>query len=788
MAMAPEEDAIAGGRMAFANYGLHDLIRVVTKRRKWIVGSAIGCVLAAVMLSWAMRPVYEATATIELNKNAGASLDLDIGDLLGGQLSGGSDLQTDLQTESLILQGDSLALAVIEDLHLAAQEPFAVKLGKDTEAGLPLERSPQRRTRLLRAFKSHLKVTSIHGTRLIRVTFSSHDPQQAATIANTLIDSYKAQYMQSHYNASSEASNWLAKQLADLKTNVEESEKKLTDFEKEYGVLNLPTLDGNTPGSNGLHSAVIQKLDMLNTELTTAEANRIVKEAIYRLVSSGSEDAILGISQNSMGLDATGPQGAASSLAQSGRIATLQQLRQQKSQTKIALAQAANTYGPNNRHLIELKAQEAAIETQIRSEIQEIVRSANSDYQLAKQTEAVMHRQFDQQQAEASHLNEKAVELAVLSQEAASRKKLYEDLYSKLQEANVSAGIKATNITVVDPARVQSSPVQPKPVLNCGVGFLVGLFLGVGLAYLVDSLDNRVMSLEEVEETTSLPVIGLIPSFGAGAKRSAYAAAASELQSALTRAKTTQTNDPDADSNTQAWILKHPESAAAEAIRAVRTAIMLSRPNGGPCVILVTSCMPGEGKSTLSANIAISYAQHGKTVVIVEADMRRPSMKHVLNVTSDRGLSNVLSGTAIAGQVILHNVSLTGLDVLPAGPRPPLPSELLGAESFDKLLEELRHNYDVVIVDSPPALLLTDAVSIAAKTDAVVWVAMAGTITRPQLIRATQLIERSSMPMIGFVLNRADRVGGSYEYGYDYGYGYSYGYYGSCEGEDVNHA
>jgi capsular exopolysaccharide synthesis family protein len=730
-------------------------------------------VALAFAITAVMRPTYEATATIELNKSSGESLDLGIGDSLGQQAnSGGEGLLTDLQTETAILQGDSLALAVIEKLGLAKQAPFAAKVDREAaEAGLPLEEAPLTRTRLLKVFSTHLQVQPARGTRLIRVTFSSHDPKQAAEIANALIDSYKSQYLQSHYEASSDASNWLTKQLSELKSNVEDSEKKLTDFEKESGILSLQTGGGGDADNKGeIHSVVIQKLDALNSELTAAEANRIQKEAIYHIVKGGDTDAVLAMSNN--------PLAEAKSLVftEGGGTANLERLKEQQDQLKLTLAQASATYGANNRHMKDIETQIAALDKQIRVEMGEIVKRAHADMELAEQTEAEIKRRFSGQQEEASKLNEKTVEFAVLSQEAGSQKKLYEDLYTKLQEANVSAGIKATNITTVDPARAQSMPVRPKLSSNLALGLLFGVLGGLFLAFTVDSLDRTVVSPLEVEEITGMPVIGIIPTFGD--RVNAYGA--KKIYGGRSRKKKTANGEhsvPDA-----IWMLDHPESIAAEGFRSLRTSILLSRPGGGPRVILVTSCIPGEGKSTVTANLAVSFAQHGKKVLIMEADMRRPSMKHVMDVSNQTGLSNVLAGSMTLDDAILHGVQVPTLDVLPAGPRPPMPSEMLGSAAFDLLLEQLRSRYDVVLIDSPPALLLTDAVSIASKTDAVVWVARAGAVTRPHLTRAAQMIERSAMPIIGFTLNRMDSS--IDPYGYGYGYGYEYRQYGAYYGEE----
>ncbi len=749
-------------------HALQNLMRVLKKRRKWIIGSIVICELLAILMTLIMRPTYGATATIELNKNSTGSLDLGLGDgdLSQQMMPGGEGLLTDLQTETAILQGDSLALAVIQRLKLASQPPFAAKGGEArklaSEQGLPLEQAPQTRTRLLKIFGSHLTVQPIRGTRLIQLTYESHDPKQAAEIANALIESYKNQYLQSHYDASTEASDWLTKQLSDLKANVEASEKKLTDFEKETGILSLsmmmPTGPGNeSMGNEGqIHSVVIQKLDALNAELTVAEANRIEKEAIARLANTGSADVILGL-----GNDPLASQSNSMVLTQGGGLSNLQQLRQQQSQLKINLSDAATTYGPNNRHLKEIQTQIHALDDQIQEELQQIIKRAQVDFHLAQQTESEIRGQFDQQQTAASKLNEKTVQFAVLSQEAFSRKKLYEDLYTKLQEANVSAGIKATNITIVDPARSQSIPVRPKPLNNVALATLFGVFIGLAIAFTADNLDRTVTTPLEVEEITGKPVIGVIPTFGEQVRTYGAPLLPDKRKTAV---KELAIASP-------IRMLSDPNSGAAEACRALRTSIMLSRV-GGPKTILITSCIPGEGKTTLTMNLAVAFAQHNKKVIIIEADMRRPRIKHVMDVPNKAGLSNVLTGSLKSDEAILHGVHLAELDVLPAGPRPPMPSEILGSTAFDELLEQLRLRYDIVLIDSPPALLVTDAVAISAKADAAVWVAQAGVVTRPQLARAAELIERNRMPVIGFVLNRMDTRAA--DYGYEY-YGHYYG-------------
>jgi capsular exopolysaccharide synthesis family protein len=728
-------------------------------------------------LTLTTKPLFESTSTIELNKSSKGSSDLGIDDVLSQQFSSAGDsLLVDQQTETAILQSDSLALAVIEKLGLASKPPFVGKSQDNSEKGLPLQDAPVTRTRLLRIFRRSLKVDPIRGTRLIQVSFESQDPRQAAEIANALIEGYKNQYLQSHYEATSETSDWLTKQLSDLKANVEESEKKLTDYEKENGILNLNVMPTSNDTSSGqgsqVHSVTIEKLDALNSELTAAEANRIEKEAIYHIVASNNGDIIVGLAN-----DPLAAQSNSMVLTQGGGLSNLEMLRQQQNQVKISLAQASTTFGANNRHLKELQTQLHTMDEQIQQEMHQIVLRAQGDFQLARQTEDQIRQRFDKQQIAASKLNEKTVQFSVLSQEAYSRKKLYEDLYTKLQEANVSAGLKATNITIVNPARSESIPIRPRPVYNLALGALFGIFIGVSSAYAVDSLDRTVSNPMEVEEITGRPVIGVIPNFVE--TDSVYGP---RLTSLAKKIQAKELAAPEAPRDPMSvWMINHPDSAPAEAFRVLRTSILLSRPGGGLKTLLVTGCTPGEGKTTVTTNLAVAFAQHGKKVIIIEADMRRPKLMRKLDIPNKVGLSNVLAGTSSIDAAILHSVHVPTLDILPAGPRPPMPSEILGSTAFDELLDRLRSTYDIILIDSPPALLVTDAVSISTKADAVIWVAQAGVITRPYLARAAHVIDRNGMRVIGFVVNRiSPKISG-------YGYGYEYEVYGSEYGEENRH-
>lgn len=743
------------------------------RRRKWIIGWTILGVVAALLISFLMRPVYEATATVELNKDQNESVGLNFGGL-GDQsmgLLGGADLTTDLSTETQVFKSDSLALSVIRQLNLTSEKPFIKPDHTPFEPDSGGQFAPEARSWLVKVFESNLSVSPVEGTRLIRVTYNSRNPKRAADIANGLVDSYRKQYLQSHYQAVSQASDWMTKQLADLKANVESSEKRLTDFEKSSGILTLPNLNasannGQSEAGGEIYSPTIQKLQDLNSQLAIAESNRVEKEAVYRLAQSGNPEVIIGLISSSLG------QG--SSAVTGGDVANLQQLEMNQSDLNVRRAQAMEVYGPNNRHLKDLKIQADVLNGQIRDAIQKIVQSAAADLQVARQLEDSLRARFDEQREAAEQLNDKNVQLAVLSQEASSQKELYEDLYTKLQEADVSAGIKATNITLIDPARAPWLPVRPRKVLYVVLGLLVGVFLGLGFAFFAESIDRTVLRMSDIEEITGSPVLGVIPQFedpahmrlSRGEKRTHRAWARKEDREA-------------ASNESLAWVLRHPTSPASEAFRALRTSVFLSRPGGAPKTILVTSSVPAEGKTTVSSNLAIAIAQHGKKVILVDADLRRPKIKDIFNVRNDIGLSSVLAGAAALDEAIVRRVNIETLDILPAGPPPPMPSELLDSPTFYGLLDELRSRYDMVLIDTPPALILSDAVSIASAADSVLWIVRAGAASKPYLKRAAQLIRRGRLAFTGFLLNGVDSKADPYDYGYGYSYREYYDYYGA---------
>src|SRR5262249_6040908 len=330
-----------------------------------------------------------------------------------------------------------------------------------------------------------------------------------------------------------------------------------------------------------------------------------------------------------------------------------------------------------------------------------------------------------------------AIEYTVLKRDAETNRQLYQDLLQRLKEAGVSAGLRSSNIRVVDIARIPTQPISPNVRRSLVLGFLLGLGFAFGLALALESFDNTVRSIEEISTVSTLPALGTIPL---------------QLSNSEPIGKRALTISADEKSRTLALVTyERPKSEAAEAYRALRTSILLSSFGAPPNVILVTSAIPQEGKTTISANSALVLAQRGSRVLLVDADLRRPGLERMLGLSHERGLSTLVSGFCSADEAILNLSDVPNLWVLPAGPIPPQPAELLGSTLMKDLIARWRNEYDHIIVDSPPCLSVTDAVLLSPEADRVILVARSGQTTRPALRRACDLLSQVNAKVMGIV-------------------------------------
>jgi len=719
---------------------LHEYLHVLIKR-KWIVLSSLLLVVGVVALSTLRStPIYDAVGSIAINKWDPVVLNLR--DSAGN----GNDYYdpTDLDTEVRILKSDLLALQVIRQLGLnqpSAEETTTSPLNLSADTS---QAGSEKTSAALASFRGNLQVTLVPNTRIIEIHYRSPDKNLAAKAVNALANTYIEQNFKTRFESTMQASDWLSKQLVDLQMKVESSQEKLVKYQKDHEILGIDEKQNITTA----------KLDELNRELTAAESARMEKESVYHLVQSGDSDSIAAAaSADNRAKDST----ASSSL--------LEKLREQEADLKIQLAQLNTQFGPAFPKLAQLNSQLHEVESQIQVEMKKVAARLRGDYSAALQRENMLRAALEQQKQEANKLNESAIEYSLLKRDVETNRTLYEGLLEKLKEAGVTAGLRSNSFRIVDAARVPSAPAEPNLPRNLALALALGLTTGISLAFALDALDNTVRTPEDAQTLSALPSLGMIPlgsrSGELSTRRRLALASSKEAVELVTQAR--------------------PKSQMAESYRALRTSLLLSSLGGPPKVILITSALPQEGKTTTSINSAIVLAQKGTRVLLVDADLRRPSIHKTLGIGPGNGLSNVLTGNATLQQSIIQSAILPDLFVLPAGTPPPNPAELLASTNMKDVLDQLRREYDHIVIDTPPTLSVTDAVALSTSADRVVLVIRSGQTTKQALRRARDVLLSVNARVCGVLLNAVDLSSPDYYYYYEYHGKYGHRYYAEDE-------
>jgi capsular exopolysaccharide synthesis family protein len=709
-------------------------------RHRWTVLTAtVVALILGAMVTFATTPIYEAIGRIVINREGE-----DTANLKSANNGGDSDYDymVMMDTQTRILQSDAIAKLVIRKLNLDSNPAFARQDAKiavpaaDTGTGDIRYIEPHREAALVAKFHGTLQIDSIPRTRLLEIRFTSPDPNLAPQVVNSLIDTYIEQNFKMHLDASTRTSAWLSQQLSELELKVEESQEKLVRYEKEHSIL----------GIDDKQNIITSKLDELNKELTAAEADRMQRESKYEMAKSGDPGLLA-----SSNLDESSP---------------LVRLRTQESDLHRQLAQLSVRFDSSYPAVQELNSQIASVQADIRAETARMAKKYQQEYREALSHEKLLRTALENQKGQANDLNESAIEYSSLKRDVESGRQLYEGLLEKSKEAGVMTGLRSSNIRIVDPASLPTSPVKPSLPHNLMIAMLVGLVGGMSLAFIIESLDNGVHSIEQIQMITTLPLLAVIPS-----------------EPPLNSSRFTR-------HPSRAWVsegvttMARPHSEIAEAYRALRTAILLSRDAKLAKVLMVTSALPQEGKTTTSVNLAAVLAQQGSRVLLIEGDMRRAGVCLKLNLQAEVGLSAVLTESTLVDTVILRVPGILNLWVLPAGPTTLYPSEILGSTHMKELLYDLRREFDHVIIDTPPVLTVTDAVMLSALVDATLLVARAGTTSKAALRRVREVLDQVDARIIGVVLNAMDltQFGSEYYGGYrDSGYYYHSGSAASSE-------
>lgn len=706
---------------------LADILRVF-KRYLWLT-AVLGPGLALITFLWAKHQskLYDATAIIQVEQHEVLSLP--------GAVGGADEFELSANTDMLIIQSSDVALKVIQRMHLEQDKRFNPSYPQHTNLN-----DPYTRNYLIGHFISGLSVQRIPRTELIKVIFRSPSPVLSMAVANTTVDTFLEQNFQNHYQGTKEISGWLTGELNDLRNKIQSEQSDLLGLEMKLGIFQS---GGGSTGSSGGSSAMNQgggmptsiyqnQMVTLEAELLDAEKSRLAAEAQYHILTSQKSDAIL-------------PESIPGSLMFNTMETQLTSIVTQE-------AQMAARYGPAYPQLASLKKEEDAMRKQIDFERNRAIEAALQQTQVANETLARIKDSINKAKGDAQSMNSEMVRYEVLRVQYSTDQGLYNGLLQLLSAGDIDEGLKAQNVNRMSAADIPTTPAWPKVMLDTVGGFIVGISLALIIITIIVLISDTVETVEQIEETLRLPVLTSVPLY--------------KMEPA----------DPSATQATLATLLM-PRSAAAESYRILRTAINLMPISGHGRVIGVTSCGPGEGKSTTAMNLAVACSQQNKRVLLIDGDLRKPALAQRLKLPSatSPGLSRYLSDTQIKPEDCIQQISfLPGLFVLPVQDIPPFPSELLAQGRLKELLDWARANFDIVLIDTPPVLLVADSVIIAEWLDIILIVARVRIAQRRALRRVREEFTRFPDKHIGIVVNAVPQSQSYYG-----GYAGYHGYYGS---------
>jgi succinoglycan biosynthesis transport protein ExoP len=695
--------------------------QIIVKRNTTIVVAMVLVLVLTGIYTFKMAPVYRATASMEVETDYP-----QLQSITSVYRQAPVDDSSFLTTQMQVLQSDNLAWTTMQQVGLDRDRssPNTLKA-----AGYSVTRlATAHKHALIADFKEGLTIEPIKDSRILSVSYECGNPDAAATIVNRLISNFIDFNFQERYDFTRRASGGMEQQLGELKTKMEKSQQALVDYERQYVIVNV--------GDKGTIND--ERLEQLNKDYTSAMADRVQKESLYQL--------------------AKGDAGQVGMLVQDD---ILQHLEEKHNDLEEAYADAVSQYGPNFPKVVRLREQLAQMQALMSKAGKQVLEKLHNDYLASVSREKLLADAMTNAKSEVSAVNQRMIEHNILKREFEINQQLYESLLQRLKDATLSASMQATNVHVIDQATPSMHPIRPNKRRNLAAGLLVGLILGITLAFVQETLDTSVRTTEEAERLTNAPALAVIPAEASGWRRKDAAAG--------------QGATPAGANVVGLAVLRRPSSPLAESFRSLRTSVLLSTAPRPPQTLLVTSAQVGEGKTSTSCNLAMSFAQRGGPVLIVDADLRRPAVAKTLGVSNERGLSSFLTGAHSLDQVLIQYDRIPNLWVLPAGPRPPDPAELLSSSMMDATIKDFTKRFSQIIIDSPPLLLVTDSVVLSAMVDGVILVVSSGTTARGALTRARRLLEYSGSRLLGMVLNKVDLRFDTY-YGSYYGPDH-HGYY-----------
>jgi polysaccharide biosynthesis transport protein len=735
---------------------LLDYWRVLVKRR-WTILTFTFIVLAVTAIAtWKAAPMYRATIKLQIDPEQSNLLPFKETAEVGSNYA---QSQEYLQTQFKVLESQTLAERVIRVLNLDKNQIFMEEVKpvaksktlqwfrdvfgfdeKKNKSDDPVGIEEQKLDSIVKVFRKKLSTSPIRNSRLVDVSFESHDPRLAADIVNTLANEYIQMNFETKFSSTTTASEFLAKQLVDLKSKVEKSEEELVHFSQQHDIYEISDKE----------NVILQKLSDLNTALTSAQSDRIQRESVWKIVQQAGQGNFPDLLRNKL----------------------IEELETNLATLKVQQAKLSAAFRPGWPELDQITGQVLEAESQLAAERKRAIRNSETEYRTAVKREELLTEALTAQKLEANAFNQNSIQYNIIKRQVDTDKQLYEGLLQRMKEAGVSAGLKSNNIHIVDPARPQRIPFKPNKLMNLAFSLAIGLLLGIALAFVIEHLDSSIKTPDDIDRYIKLPSLGIIPS------------AASLLPSGRRKLLATAAGGNGAKTAVpknavELITYQDTKSLLSEAYRNLRTSILLSSSTGRPPkMLLVTSSQAGEGKTTTAVNIAVTLSQTGEKVILLDCDMRNPRVHRVLGLENINGMSTFLSGNSDLSSMIQQS-DIPNLFAVSAGRIPPNPAELLGSPRMKQGLALLDEYFDHIVIDSPPVLSVTDARIIGSLVDGVVLVIKGGETPKEAVQRTKRLLHEVHAHVIGTLLNNVDVRSADYYYYskyYHYGYGKKYGY------------
>ena len=681
-------------------------LKVISKQWRWSVLFAVAVVVVVTTVTLLMKPVYESEGRLQIDPPGSEVFSLNATGVIDSEY---------IATEAQKLQTDDLALATIRALHLDKNWEIISDVPKRPAIGNISDQLTPTELAALRSFRSRLSVHRDPATRLVGVTFAAHDPRLSADVVNSLMKLMVQRNLEARSQAIAESSMWLSRQLDDIREKMESSASALASFGAKTGIADMD------PNSN----TYAEKMGDLNKQLVLAESDRIQFQSFLSPVSNPE------------------------SLPQVRNNVVVQALTQKLAEAESQLAQSRVIYGPSHAEVRKLQNQVKELQDQIKEQSAAIVSELWTNYRAAKARETLLNGQVKVATTDLATL----AQYNVLKREAQADRELYNSLYAKIKEAGISAASKSSNIHIVSQARPLEHPTRPHRTMNILVGVLIGLIGGVALAFVKDRLQDRIHTADEIRDWVGLPSVTVVP-------------AIQTFQSEMAIWGTNRANQNlNWRNGPNCFLLQRPNSPESEAIQALRTMLFSSQTEDPPKVVLITSPLPGEGKTTLANNLAIALTKHGKTC-LVDADLRMPAVGGIFRLLPRFGLEHYLQGSATLDQVMSTSGGVKNLTIIPAVAPADYASYLLTGDPMRALMVRLRERFDFVVIDTPPILPYADGLAVSTLVDGVILVGRAGQTPRGAITRSMELLDvMKSAPILTVVLNAVDERYGYGVYG-----------------------